>query len=388
MPALLSPRQPPRVKPIQPVVATEHALARGLVSYWALPGAAIRDVAGRAPAGSFSGAAGWTASAYGPALNFPGSTSDYASVASYAAMRVSTISVMAFARVTNTAATGVLLNVNYDGSTVPFFLGAGPFIGVANGGCFASFNASWFQADSFVDYRDGAWRVYVGTYDGNNLRFYANRAVTVATTQTGLCATTNTNALDLGAYRTNSLVMSGQMAAAAIWNRALTAAEVAVLAADPFTPIRPLRPARRAWLLDSGLAPQLAAPISDQSTGTWTTAPLYEKLDETVADDADFIIGAPGLSGDKFRVKLTSLTDPSVSTGHILRYRYRKYSGSTGRVDFIIRLIQGASTVIASATHTDISATITAGSLTLSGAEADSITDYTDLYVEGEQQWP
>jgi hypothetical protein len=119
---------------------------------------------------------------------------------------------------------------------------------------------------------------------------------------------------------------------------------------------------------------QYLAPISDLSTGGWSqsTGPtLYAVLDESVADDSDYISTTAATTCE---LKLGNGIDPLSSTGHILKYRIL-----TGTGTLSVALKQG-STTIASWVHTltglpqDISNT-------LSGAEADSITNYTNLRV-------
>lgn len=106
---------------------------------------------------------------------------------------------------------------------------------------------------------------------------------------------------------------------------------------------------------------------------------FYAQIDEGVADDADAIVS--GLDGsDTYEVRLESIADPVSSTGHIVRYRYGKRPEDADQVvDLTVSLRQGDSTEIASWSHNNVSTTIALAQQTLSGAEADSITDYSDL---------
>lgn len=125
---------------------------------------------------------------------------------------------------------------------------------------------------------------------------------------------------------------------------------------------------------------QFARPSSDVSTGSWTTTPLWSKVDEVTASDSDFISSDNNTSGDTCQLGLSSVTDPGLSTGHVVRYRYRK-SGSGGHtIDVVVELRQGA-TLIASQSHSNIGNTFTAGSFTLSTSEANAITDYSALQL-------
>lgn len=120
---------------------------------------------------------------------------------------------------------------------------------------------------------------------------------------------------------------------------------------------------------------QYARPISpDVAVNGWTATPLYAKIDEVTYSDADYI---QNNAVSYCEVTLSSVTDPNLSTGHIVRYRYGR-TRTDRALTLVVRLMQG-STQIASQTHVDPSASFVAGSFTLTGTEADSITDYSNL---------
>ncbi len=134
---------------------------------------------------------------------------------------------------------------------------------------------------------------------------------------------------------------------------------------------------------------QFARPFADITLGTWlpelagspsfagSPTELWPMIDETAADDTDFIHSAEVPSDDTCEVQLESLGDPASSSGHIVRYRYSKPFGG-GQVDLTVKLMEGA-TERASWSHTDISTTWATAEQTLSGAQADSISDYANL---------
>lgn len=138
---------------------------------------------------------------------------------------------------------------------------------------------------------------------------------------------------------------------------------------------------------------QFARPSTDTTRDNWeeddgTTTSIYDQIDETVADDTDYIRTGLTPTSDVYVTKLTSVTDPVSSTGHIVRYRYRKDSSAGEQIDITVQLRQGYTnegspgTLIAAQTHTDASgAAWNAGTFTLTAGEADSITDYADLYL-------
>lgn len=121
---------------------------------------------------------------------------------------------------------------------------------------------------------------------------------------------------------------------------------------------------------------QKLAPVSDVAAGSWTPSSgsdLYAMLDETAASDTDYI---QATSATTCTLALASGSDPSSSTGHILRYRLLAGSGKIA-----VTLKQSTTTIASWGPHTltgaaqDFAQTLTSG-------EADSITDYSALRVE------
>ena len=139
--------------------------------------------------------------------------------------------------------------------------------------------------------------------------------------------------------------------------------------------------------------PQFARPSTDTTRDNWLTAAdgttnIFNEIDESVASDADYIKTQLTPTNDVYVTKLTTVSDPVSSANHIVRYRYRKESAGGEQIDLTVQLRQGYTnegalgTLIAAATHTNIGGgSWTAGTFTLSGAEADAITNYADLYL-------
>lgn len=124
---------------------------------------------------------------------------------------------------------------------------------------------------------------------------------------------------------------------------------------------------------------QYARPTSDFSAADWTATPLWSKIDEVVADDGDFVSSLDN-TNNVAEVSLSSLIDPLSSSGHIVRYRYAKSaSGGNARNVSVALIDRSTSTLIAELLHSNISEVWTAGTYTLSGAQADSIADYSQL---------
>jgi hypothetical protein len=139
---------------------------------------------------------------------------------------------------------------------------------------------------------------------------------------------------------------------------------------------------RRTFIL-SGAPSQIARPDGDVSAGGWTSTTLFSKVDEAGPDDSDFITSASGPSNDICELSLSNLTDPSASGGHVLRVRRKKSASSSNQIDMRYRLLQGATQIASWTDDTNISdAAFEIVTRTLTGGEADAVTDYSDLRVE------
>lgn len=131
---------------------------------------------------------------------------------------------------------------------------------------------------------------------------------------------------------------------------------------------------------------QFGRPSSDVTDGGWLThlnsaTDLYDQINESVADDSDYIksstIGPS--SDDTVEILLSTLNDPGRNDLHKIRYRYRKtIVDLSPTMDLTVSLIENT-TIIASWSHTNVGTDWEEAEQTLSEAEADSITDYSNL---------
>jgi hypothetical protein len=138
---------------------------------------------------------------------------------------------------------------------------------------------------------------------------------------------------------------------------------------------------------------QFARPDADTTNeGAWTdqaggSANLFSTVDEAVASDSDYVRSAVAPTNDVIVFRLSDIEDPLSSSGHVLRWRRAKDAAGGAQIDMTVQLRQGyvnestLGTLIASKAVTAISETFTDDSITLSGAEADAITNYADLFV-------
>ncbi len=141
----------------------------------------------------------------------------------------------------------------------------------------------------------------------------------------------------------------------------------------------------------AGTAYQTLHPSADSADGNWTDdgggTALAAAIDETTASDSDYIQSEFGPSSSGCRVKLESSGDPESSSGHIIRWRVGKNQTGGDTINMTVTLRQGGADTLGAGTqiatfNRNAVDSLTTYEETLSGTEADSITDYGDLYLE------
>lgn len=128
------------------------------------------------------------------------------------------------------------------------------------------------------------------------------------------------------------------------------------------------------------LASQFARPDADISTGGWTTTPLYQKLDETPADDADFVTSPTG-TAPQFEVGLSDVVDPNSSTGHVIKFRAKAPGGGGGAEQANAKLFQGTNLIAQTEFRNLDRNQFMTFTQTLTATEANAITDYNNLSI-------
>ena len=189
---------------------------------------------------------------------------------------------------------------------------------------------------------------------------------------TGYVSMTSNATLHVGAYDPYFTLGGGvgradyRTVLVVLWHRVLTDAEIRAVSANPWQIFT-----KREMVYPSVATVQLLRPTSDITPGAWTASTgidLFAMLDETTASDADYITTSSASSSE---VAFGTGLDPLSSTGHTIRFRAQGTGGLT------VTLLQGATTI---ATYSPtITASFATYSYTLSGAEADAISDYTAL---------
>jgi hypothetical protein len=138
--------------------------------------------------------------------------------------------------------------------------------------------------------------------------------------------------------------------------------------------------------------PQFARPDADTTISNFTdsgggTTNIFQSIDESSPNDSDFIRSPTSPSTEFYVCRLSDVTDPVSSSGHVMRMRTSCDQDAQETLDFVQQLRQGYTnegspgTLIASQSRTGVSSTTwTTSTRNLSGAEADAITDYTALF--------
>lgn len=139
------------------------------------------------------------------------------------------------------------------------------------------------------------------------------------------------------------------------------------------------------------IVPQTARPSADSVDGSWTDSGggsnLYAQIDDIDLSDTNYIKSPTTPSNAGCRVKLASLSDPNSSSDHVISWRAGKDTTGGDTINMTVKLYQGggnsqgAGTLIGSFSRNAVE-DLTTYDEVLSSGEADSITDYTDLYLE------
>lgn len=126
---------------------------------------------------------------------------------------------------------------------------------------------------------------------------------------------------------------------------------------------------------------QFARPDSDISAGLWNPVggptSLFDAMNEVSPNDLTDYIEALNGENTTCEVGLSDVTDPLLSTGHIIRFRMQG-TGGAGPERCEVQLFEGAVQKATTGVQDNRAAWGTK-TYTLTGAEADAIGDYTDL---------
>ena len=136
---------------------------------------------------------------------------------------------------------------------------------------------------------------------------------------------------------------------------------------------------------------QFARPDADTTLGNFEddgggTTDIFSTIDEVTPDDGDYIRSPVSPSAEVYVCRLSDVVDPVSSTGHVARFRYSADQEGQETIEITRELRQGyvnegdQGTLIESKTVQTNTQSWVTDAETLSGAEADAIINYTDLF--------
>ena len=128
---------------------------------------------------------------------------------------------------------------------------------------------------------------------------------------------------------------------------------------------------------------QYLRPSGVDNYDGWETNPFYDALDETSPNDSDFIQTPLSPNYPTVYLNLSAISDPLSSSGHILRFRYRKSAASSMDIGFGVQLIQTDpfGSFLAEYYPVATSDTWVTDTYNLDATQTDSITDYANLFL-------
>jgi len=237
----------PPLKPTRGILLNKsHPLARGVVGCWLMSestAAKVADLSGNKNDGTLQGDAHFVGGKFGSALDFDG-TGDYVSIPHHTSYKQANVTVSIWFKPDATQdswATVISLPYRTTGFSDPYVC---YYIARNASNGYSSFAVTVGATDysasdtNGTEWSDGKWCLATLTYDSETLRGYIN----------GVLVATNTGpsgAIDYTGGDTNLAIgraseywadqfFTGQVDHAMIWNRALSAAEVAWLYREPF----------------------------------------------------------------------------------------------------------------------------------------------------------
>lgn len=128
----------------------------------------------------------------------------------------------------------------------------------------------------------------------------------------------------------------------------------------------------------AGIETRYARPMTDLAVGGWTAfggGALYAAIDETVADDLDYVSWT---GGEYCEIRLSQVADPGTSINQGVYFRAWAPGGSGW---LSVQLYQGATQIATLTFYGTLPATPSDYVMSLTPAQADSITDYADLRI-------
>lgn len=286
-----------------------------------------------------------------------------------------------YINLTNSSLARIISHYNGAGlGRFDIYVGQGSAEGIYFQALRATTNGNWQTSNAFKVVNG----IFAVTYDGSSTsnipKFYINGSLYTGTITTmnspaGALVTAGKNISVGGRLDVTTRQLAGSLSFAAAWNRDLTAPEIFSLSQNLWQIFQPDRSA--IFLPATSVTLTYLRPSADISTGSWAPSAgttLYETLDEVSASDADYIqTQAPSTC----EIQLSAGSAPLAKTNHTLKYSLLAGSGT-----ITVSLVQGT-TIKKTWNHT-LTGSTQQISNTLTEAEANTITDYSDLRVRFE----
>jgi chitodextrinase len=197
-------------------------------------GTVLNDISGNNHPGTLVSSPAWITGANGGGLSFNGSTSYVTAGDVNTLDGLTNLTVAGWIKTTATTEKHIVDKSACDGVTNggPFEFGTNFFtpgklalVFYKNGGA-----PNYYWVESSANVNDGVWHKVAGTYDGTSLKVYVDGVLSGTSTAPGVTLSSTSNALEIGGHcNGNAYIWSGAVDDVRVYNRALSASEVAAL---------------------------------------------------------------------------------------------------------------------------------------------------------------
>ncbi|MCH7559683.1 MAG: LamG domain-containing protein [Planctomycetes bacterium] len=232
----------PVLKPVRGIrLNKSHPLARGLVGYWLFnegSGSTVFDLSGNNQTGTLQADAHFDVGGFGSLIDFDG-TGDFVSVVTNKDIGNGSYTVIARVQTGAdvTSQTRVILGKRNTANTYPLLFGIDNYTtGKTQVGLHRWDGAASEKALSGIDAVANTDYWVAGTWDGTNLKLYVDGILKGTTDASALGDSSNADDYSIGAREKSGseLYWDGKIYYVYLYNRALTASEIALLYREPF----------------------------------------------------------------------------------------------------------------------------------------------------------
>lgn len=295
--------QPPQLLPAGEFeLDRDHALAAGLIGLWPLNGDA-RDYSLNAAHGAITGSPTPTIGPFGPCLAFSGS-GQYITTPPVA-LDTSNFTMAAWVRPSSLSSRFTVFDLGVGAASS---LEVGSTNGTVAAACIDT--ANYWVVSGANSIALNAWQLLAFTNFGsgitNNWLIYVNGRVAAVTYPTnGTSGTSSKVARTIGRRNGSTQYFNGQMAGVSLYNRALSAAEIACLYAEPFAMLAPR--VRRTWVAVAGGATTITIA---QASYLWSPAALGVNAKTQTTITQTPLRWAPGTLTANAKTQITAARQP------------------------------------------------------------------------------